>query len=142
MKGREPKMSNEQSARNLINQEPKITVFNEGERNITLSSITGKMDWEAIEALSELFICLLDEMQNEPLGAQHAQNELKLLLEGLFKQSAAYELAHELYVSRFRLFNSDVTVQGNDIVNMLMDIKEAKLTNRKESFSQPSIDEE
>jgi hypothetical protein len=85
-----------------------------------------------LKPLSEFIILLLDEISKEGFGAQLVRNELQLTLESLFKYSGAFKAAFELYATRFDLRIADVSVDGNDLAEMLEKIKAGKGSNESD----------
>jgi hypothetical protein len=102
-------------------------VLDDDEREIFIEAATANMSGDGLDQLSNFIISLREEINQEPLGAQHVRNELDLTLESLFKRSEAFRLALELYASRFHLKNNEVVVSGAELDEMLKAIKAANL---------------
>jgi hypothetical protein len=100
------------------------SIWDADEREDTVSAITENMSENALDQFVYLLLELLIGIQEEP---SRAQNELKLVLEAVFRHSNAYKLAYELFASRFRLIGSEVSVSGDNVGKMLSKIKATML---------------
>jgi hypothetical protein len=102
-------------------------VLNKQEREIFIQAVTGLDANDRNEQLANFIISLLDEIQQEPYGAQHVQTELELTIEELFKRSDAFCLALDLYAGRFQLRGGKVEVVTRDLETILRTVIDEKL---------------
>jgi hypothetical protein len=136
------KQSNQQENQAGING----AVLPDDDRQHFVESITAGMQDDAMNSLAFVLMELIMAIQEEPDGAPRVLNELRLLLESVFRHSKAYKLAHELYASKLELTHCEVAVSGDDLGEMLTKIKAAKLDSAEtvspsEPQTEPQKDE-
>lgn len=91
------------------------------------------------EALADLFIILHRGMTKEGCGPQVVQAELGRFIELLFRDSEAYRLTLQLYVSRYEI------IGGKEAADILREVVAEKLSlneNRQETLGEDETEEQ
>lgn len=108
-------------------------ILDDEERNAVVQPFINCLNAQATEDFASFLINLINE-SHRPLGTERIEQELLATLERTFQHSKAYELALELYSSRFAFVPGTVSVTGLNLEDMLIDIKRSRVTERQEAM--------
>jgi uncharacterized protein (UPF0147 family) len=96
-------------------------------RGYFYEDVIHKMDTDALFQSRLVFIELIQILRQKPHGAHRVETELTLWLEEVFKHTAAFQTAFELYASIHGLACAEAVVRGNELAGMLNQIMKQKL---------------
>jgi hypothetical protein len=103
------------------------------EREAVVQPIISSLNAEATECFADFLITLINETHRQASGAPRLEGELLAALELTFRSSKAYELAHDLYGSRFHFVPGRVSIIGLTLADMLAEIKRSRVTERQQA---------
>src|SRR5437868_5562340 len=85
-------------------------ILDDEEHEAVVQPFINSLNAEATECFASFLITLINEAHKGPFGAQRIERELVAVLESTFRHSKAYELALDLYTSRFQFVPGTVSV--------------------------------
>ena len=115
------------------NKQPEIrlaTILDDEEREAVVQSFINSLNAEATESFADFLITLINETHRQPTGVRRLEGELLAVLELTFRHSKAYQLALDLYSSRFHFVPGRVSTTGLTLEDMLADIKRSRVNER------------
>jgi hypothetical protein len=106
-------------------------LLDDEERDALVQPFISTFNAEATECFADFLITLIDETHRRPSDARRLEGELIAALERTFRHSRAYELALDLYKSRFAFVPGRVSIIGRNLEEMLAEIQRNRVTERK-----------
>jgi hypothetical protein len=107
------------------------TILDDEERQTIVQPFINSLNAEATESFADFLVTLINETHRQPAGARPLEGELLAVLELTFRHSKAYELALNLYASRFHFVPGRVSINGLTLEDMLAEIKRNRVTKGK-----------
>jgi hypothetical protein len=122
-----------QQEKNTQLEIPLSAILDEEECEAVVQPFINSLNAEATEYFADFLITLIDETHKQPTDARRLEGELLAALERTFRHSKAYQLALDLYASRFAFVPGKVTINGFNLEEMLAEIKRNRVKERQEA---------
>jgi hypothetical protein len=113
---------------------PLSTILDEEEREALVQPFIECLNAEATESFASFLITLIEETHKRPTDARRLEGELLAALERTFRHSRTYELALDLYRSRFQFIPGKVSIIGVNLEEMLVEIQRNRVKERQQAM--------